>query len=167
MRSFIVAVFILLANGSFAQPPQTDTASKNAVSKLAFITGHWKGEGWMLGPGNNKYTFSQSETVQFKLDSTALLIEGMGKSNGKIIHNAMAIVTLNPTDKNYNFQSFLATGRKGTYKAELTGDKLYWYPNENMRYIIYINDKGQWFETGETKRDGQWKLFFEMTLDKQ
>jgi hypothetical protein len=26
---------------------------------------------------------------------------------------------------------------------------------DNFRYIIYINDEGQWYETGELNRDGQ------------
>jgi hypothetical protein len=36
-----------------------------------------------------------------------------------------------------------------------------------MRYIIYLNDKGQWHETGEMKRENDWFQFFEMTLDKK
>lgn len=35
-----------------------------------------------------------------------------------------------------------------------------------MRYIIGLNDKGQWYETGEFKKDDEWNHFFEMTLNK-
>ncbi|CAN5383873.1 hypothetical protein BH23BAC1_BH23BAC1_05400 [soil metagenome] len=35
-----------------------------------------------------------------------------------------------------------------------------------MRYIINLNDQGQWYEKGEIKRNGNWLQFFEMTLDK-
>jgi len=53
------------------------------------------------------------------------------------------------------------------FKAEIIGNKLYWYPNENVRYIIWKNEKEQWYEKGEYKRENSWNQFFEMTLDKE
>lgn len=79
----------------------------------------------------------------------------------------MAIVTYDKADKNYNFSSYLSTGRSGDFKGELIDGKFYWYLNENMRYIISLNDKGQWYETGEMKGENDWFQFFEMTLDKK
>ena len=36
-----------------------------------------------------------------------------------------------------------------------------------MRYTIKLNQKGQWYETGEMSMNGQaGQQFFEMTLDK-
>jgi len=45
--------------------------------------------------------------------------------NGRIIHNAMAIITYNNADKNFSFHSYLANGREGKFKAELIDNKLY------------------------------------------
>lgn len=165
-RIFFSACLLFFAGDGMAQVPQTDTVSKNAVRQLAFITGQWKGEGWMLAPNGTKYTFMQTENVQFKLDSTALLIEGLGKSGERIIHNAMAVISFNKEENNYSFQSFLATGRKGSFRAEMIGNKLYWYPGNQIRYIIYLNEKGQWYESGERKTGNEWVPFFEMVLDK-
>lgn len=109
----------------------------------------------------------QTETISFKIDSTAILIEGLGTSNGKVVHNAMAILSYNKADNNYTFHSYLANGREGKFKAELIDSKLYWYPMDNMRYIIFLNEYGQWYETGEMKRGEDWFQFFEMTLDRQ
>ncbi len=67
----------------------------------------------------------------------------------------------------YNFQSYMTDGRNGSFKTELIKNKLYWYPVDNFRYIIYINDEGQWYETGEMNRNDQWFQFFEMALDKE
>ena len=120
-----------------------------------------------MGRDGQKHPFNQTETIRFKLDSTAILIEGLGKSNEQVTHNAMAIVTYNRSENNYNFRSYLSTGRTGDFKAELIDGKFYWYPNDNMRYIIYLNDNGQWYETGEMSSDNAWFQFFEMTLDKQ
>ena len=44
--------------------------------------------------------------------------------------------------------------------------KFYWFPNEQVRYIITLNEKGQWFEIGEYNMGDRWIQFFEMTLDK-
>src|SRR5690554_6625031 len=70
---------ILIATLADAQIPQTDKEAREAISKLAFMTGHWDGEGWMMTPDGQKHPFTQSEDIVFKLDSTALLIEGLGK----------------------------------------------------------------------------------------
>ncbi|GAB3935409.1 hypothetical protein [Mucilaginibacter myungsuensis] len=156
--------FCLITGIAIAQPKEADKAAKAEVSKLSFITGNWAGQGWMMTQAG-KSTFEQTEKVRFKLDSTALLIEGLGKTSGKVIHNALAVVNLNKAG-GYNFRSFLATGQEGAFKGELIGNKFYWYPNETIRYIIELNDKKQWYEVGEMKRGDQWTKFFEMTLDK-
>lgn len=152
---------------SFGQVEKTDSISKNEISKLDFLVGKWEGQGWIMGRDGQKHPFKQTENIQFKIDSVAILIEGLGKSHGLITHNALAIISYNKNDSIYNFRSYTSTGRGGSFDAELIGEKFYWYPNKNMRYVIWINDKGQWYETGEFKRDNEWKQFFEMTLNKK
>lgn len=161
-----ISIFFCLQN-SFGQSFKTDSIAKNEVSKLAFIVGKWEGAGWMMNSDRKKHNFNQTEHIQFKLDSTTILIEGLGKINDNVIHNAMAIVSYNKSENNYTFQSYLQNGRKGEFKAELIDDKFYWYPNKNIRYTILINEKGQWYELGEINRNGNWFQFFEMTLDKK
>lgn len=161
------AALLFTASITNAQELETDKEAQKAISQLEFIVGNWAGTGWMMGRDGQKRTFDQTEKIKFKLDSTAILIEGLGKSNGKIIHNALAVVRYNKAEENFNFRSYLSNGRGGDFKAELIDGKFYWYPNDNMRYIIYLNDKGQWYETGEMKRENEWFQFFEMTLDKQ
>ena len=164
--TFLISI-ILLTTLTHAQDMETDQSNKTEVSKLAFIVDDWKGNGWMMGQDGQKHSFDQTESISFKLDSTAILVQGLGKANGKVIHNAMAIITYNKADNNYNFHSYLANGREEKFKAELKEKELHWYPMDNMRYIIFINEKGQWCEKGEMKRGEQWFQFFEMTLDKQ
>jgi hypothetical protein len=168
MKKFILIIVItLLINGlAFSQDFSTDSISKSEITKLEFLVGNWEGNGWLMGRDRTKSEFNQTEKIQFKLDSTAILIEGVGKSNGMITHNAMAIITYNKSNENYTFQSYLQNGRKGEFKGELIENKFYWYPSENMRYIIWLNEKGQWYETGEFNREGKWFQFFEMTLNK-
>lgn len=163
---FIPIFLSLLCSFTQAQKPTTDIESQSEMKKLSFITGSWKGTGWRMDRQGNKHQFDQTEVVQFKIDSTAILIEGKGKVGSRIIHNALAIITFNKEKNSYNFQSYLSTSRSGNFRAELKGDTFYWFPNENMRYIISLNENDQWYEIGEMKRNGKWIKFFEMTLDK-
>ncbi len=166
----LVITFILVLSVTMvskAQQPQTvDKEAQVEIAKLEFLTGNWKGTGWIYTQQGIRDTFDQTEVVQFKNEGTALLVEGRGVSKGVVIHNALAIIT---PDKEgaYNFDSYLFSGRSGNYKGEMKGENLfYWYPSEFIRYIITLNEKGQWFEKGEMKRGDNWFQFFEMTLDK-
>lgn len=144
---------------------ELDKVSVEMLKKLDFITGKWSGNGWMIGQDGIKREFSQTENIQYKIDGTALLIEGEGKSQGKTVHSAMAIVTYNKEKEAYDFRSYLFTGSSTLFTGEFINAKFYWYPSENSRFIIGLNEKGQWYETGEMKRNGDWFQFFEMTLD--
>ncbi|MBK6263578.1 hypothetical protein JKA74_00910 [Marivirga sp. S37H4] len=164
---FLIIYIVMCTNIAYGQEVQADSLAKAEMIKLNFLEGNWKGSGWMMGADREKHSFQQTEKISFKLDHTIMLIEGKGTSNGKIIHDAVAIVNYDKDNRHYNFRSYLRDGRSGVYKAELIEEKLYWYPNDNIRYIIYLNDEGQWFEIGEINKGGNWYQFFEMTLTKE
>ena len=167
MRLLLLVMITYISSAAIAQSNETDKTAKEQISQLKFLTGSWKGKGWMMMADGKKHFFDQTEKVQFKLDQTLLLIEGNGTEDGKPIHNALAVVNWNAKDNQYTFRSWLATGRAGEFKGEIKDGKFYWYPNANMQYIIYLNEKGQWYEIGEMKRNDKWFRFFEMTLDKE
>lgn len=168
MRQIIysIAIAIFTTATVFSQNSETDPILKSKIKELSFMEGNWKGTGWMMN-SNGKSEFSQTEEVQFKLDSTAILIEGKGISNGKVIHNALAILTYDKNKEHYSFRSYLPSGMTAEFKAEIIDNKLYWYPNENVRFIVWLNENKQWYEIGEYKRGEEWNKFFEMTLDKK
>ena len=89
------------------------------------MVGKWKGSGWIIGRDRQKQSFEQTEDVQFKLDHTAILIEGLGKSNGQVTHDALAVISYDKQEKHYNFHSYMSNGRSGSFKAELIENKLY------------------------------------------
>ncbi|MEY8848561.1 hypothetical protein AB9K26_07085 [Psychroserpens sp. XS_ASV72] len=164
-NSLTILLILLVSFSGFSQTSETDSISKAKIKELAFMVGNWKGNGWMMGR-NGKSEFEQTEKIEFKLDSTAILIEGKGISNGKVVHNALAILTYNKTHENYTFRSYLPSGMNAEFRAEIIENKLYWYPNDNVRYIIWKNEQEKWYEKGEYKRGENWIQFFEMTLDK-
>lgn len=164
----IICLFLTGLN-SMAIGQQTFEVNENAkaeVSRLSFLEGKWKGNGWMIAQDQKRYNFEQEENIEIKLGGTAILIEGLGTSEGIVIHNALAIIADAEGDGQYEFTSFLQNGRKGTFKAELIGEKLFWYPTEQVRYIIEISADGKWFEIGQYNAGGSWVKFFEMTLSK-
>lgn len=165
MKNLLAICLICLPLFTQAQNFETNIEAQQEIRKIEFLVGQWKGNGWMMNQSGQKMTFDQTEKVSLKLNDTALLIEGQGTSNGKIIHNALAIVTMEDSKGNYKFNSFLQSNQQGTYKAELIDHVFYWYPAENVRYVITLNDNGQWHEIGEANSGGTWYQFFEMTLD--
>src|SRR5690606_40316174 len=80
---FLLISWVMIPGGLLAQNFETDLESKSEILKLEFITGNWEGKGWMMGQDGQKHHFDQTENITFKLDSTAILIEGQGEANGR------------------------------------------------------------------------------------
>ncbi len=166
-NNLTILLMMLFSAMALGQSTETDLQLQSELNKLSFMEGRWEGSGWTYGRDGVKHTFEQTENIQFKVDGTTLLIEGIGKANGEIIHNALAIISYNKEKEHYNFYSYMANGMSGDFKAGLIDGKLYWYPTDFIRYIIFLNEQGQWHEKGEMNRGGNWLQFFEMTLNKK
>ena len=155
-----------------AQMPQP-TAQREAMKKLDYMAGQWKGNGWMEQAGKRE-TFNGGEMVQSKLNGLALLVEG--KFNTEIggkevtIHETLAVLSYDERSKTYRFRTYLANGITGDQEARLIDGGWQWgfqFPGGNIRYTIKVNEKEQWFEIGEMSQDGtNWRKIFEMTLQR-
>ena len=175
MNRVISCIFLLSIFGTtltFAQRPTLSEAHREAMSKLDFLAGKWKGAGWMMDQSGQRNEFQQTENIQFKLDESILMIEGEGTSNGQTIHDALAIISYDPNEESYQFRSYLATGQNGDYKAELLSEKsLRWIldtPRGKIRYTINIDEEGKWSEIGEFQMGPEkWFQFFAMDLVKE
>lgn len=153
----------------FAQEAPNADARRAEMKKLESMVGQWKGSGW-IQQGPKRETFNGTETVQRKIDGLALLIEGkFSDSEGKIIHETLAVLSSDPKTKNYNFRTYLATGLSGEHDFKLLADGYEWgfqLPSGSIRYLIKTTND-VWFETGEFSKDGKtWMKFFEMKLKK-
>lgn len=140
--------------------------SQRKMIPLSFLEGKWKGSGWMMGEDRVRQNFEQEEIIEMKLSGTILQIEGIGRSEGKVVHHALAIIQPKKEDGKFEFTSFLQSGMKGIFPAQWEDGKLIWQPAPQVRYIIQLNDQGQWYEVGEYNAGNTWYKFFEMTLDK-
>ena len=137
------------------------------------MVGQWEGSGWMqMGP--DKSYFNQTEDIQMKTGGLTMLIEGKGrKEDGTLIHDALATVNWNSQSGQYDFISHVSKGYHSKFKGMVEGEAFIWIIENpyagTMRYVIKLNDKGQWFEIGERKANDSdvWVQFFEMTLNKK
>jgi hypothetical protein len=73
-----------------AQQPRTPdlNAQRAAMKKLEFLVGKWAGEARMLRGTGDPLVMMQTEEVQYKLDGLVLVIEGVGKADGKPVLQA-------------------------------------------------------------------------------
>ena len=167
--STVVAVLSLLA----ADQPTSKEVQLREMKKLDWFVGHWKGTGWIqMGP-QGRHEFTQSETIEAKLDGLVLVIEGAGKAkeDGSTVHTALAFVSYDHRANKFRWHAFTPEGQMDT-EAKVGTDTLEWtleIPKRGrMRYAITRNEKGEWFEVGEMIQEDQTRhKFFEMTLRKE
>ena len=179
MNIYKLCFFLLLFCAlSASVSAQTTSTNAGEMSKLNFLVGQWRGEGWILMGRNERRTFRQNETVQSKVDGTVLMIDGLGKgikageTAESVIHNAFAVISYNKDAKTFRWQAFRGDGTSFDVQPTITDKTIVWGFTDaragEIRFTIKINEKGQWFEIGELSRDTgkTWLKFFEMTLDK-
>lgn len=171
-------IFLLLAlTFNYSIMAQNDAPSpKQALDKIAFMTGKWQGAGWQIGQDRQKHTFQQTEDIYLAGAGEVMVIHGMGKNKDletneeKVIHNAVAMITYNSREERYDFRSYAVGRGSGNFTGKVTDENQFeWYmdtPNGQIRYTITLNEQGQWHETGEMAMGENWFQFFEMTLDK-
>ncbi len=144
------------------------------MQKLAFLIGEWEGSGW-YAYGDRRMPFNGTETVEARLDTLLLLVEGRhyaavpGQPEPMLVHHAFGVFSYDPAAEHYIFRTHLAEGTGGTFEAHWEGDALVWTMQHaqmgRVRYTIGLDAQGRWHETGERSEDGAvWTPFFEMTL---
>jgi Protein of unknown function (DUF1579) len=181
MRRLLCCLICLVAfafgSDLMAQEQRISTAHIEAMKKLSFLVGEWKGEGWNEFVPGQRRTSPVSETVQPKLGGVILLVEGVGKTKFPgvqeevIVHNAVGIISYDSKARLYRMRSHLMNGQTMEAEATFNDGGFQWgfqpAPTMRIRYTVKLTDKGEWFEIGEMSNDGNtWRKFHEMTLKK-
>lgn len=148
-------------------PAALQAAQREAMTKLAFMDGVWRGEAWNISPSGEKHTLTQTERVGTFLDGTVRVIEGRGYStDGSVAFNALGIVSYSPDRKAYGMRSY-AMGFAGDFALTPTGSGFIWEIQAGpmtMKYTATFKD-GVWHEVGHRiMQGGEPAQFFEMTL---
>ncbi len=152
-----------------AQQVPEPTAALDAMKKLAFWAGKWSGTATVqMGP--QKHTTSIDETIEYRLGGFVMHVQGLGKQEGRAIHDALAVVSWDDAKKQYRFQSWrMPGGVVVDTELKLTGEKSVEWGFQmgpmRLRFHMTVKDSGEWFEYGEASQDGvKWQKFHEMTL---
>lgn len=182
MKKLLIALCLIVLSYSaiFAQETKKENMSekdqaemlKREMLKLDKMVGKWSGSGW-IQQGKEREEFVGTENVQWKVDGTAILVEGRftdKKDSSHVIHETLAVLSYNPNTKIYDFKTYLATGRTGDFTFKVNENNYEWgmeFPGGKILYTIVIKD-GVWNEVGKLSRDGgkTWLQFFEMNLKK-
>jgi len=147
---------------------------REAIARLGGWVGEWEGSGWAVSrAGRDEFTIHES--VEPKLGSLALLVQGRGKSRlptgeEAVTHDALAVVTWDPEGDRYVFQHYTAEGRHGQAELEATDDGWRWgfrdpHSGVHVRFTAEIGEE-TWHERGEVSLDGgsTWRPMLEMEL---
>jgi hypothetical protein len=172
----LLLILIVGAAPCLGQDPNVATVQREAMAKLEFLKGQWKGESWREFLAGQRTKAQGTETVEGRLDGLILIVEGVHRrlsadQVGEVDHQAFAVISYDEKEKRYRFQAYTGRGGYIDGKAKVTDKRLEWgfriSENTEMRYTITLNDRGQWFEIGEISRDGkEWNKVFEMTLER-
>jgi hypothetical protein len=150
-------------------PAAVAAAQREAMSRLAFMDGVWRGTGWTARPSGERLTITQTERVGPFLDGAVKVIEGRGyQADGSVGFNAFAIISFDAATGVYTMRSY-AQGHAGDFVITPTTNGFLWEipaGPATIRYTAVIED-GTWREVGDRLVSGEEPVrFFEMTLSR-
>jgi hypothetical protein len=163
---------ILFVALCYGQPAPNLPAQREAMKKLAFLVGKWSGDATTRRGAGDTVKVKQTEEVQFKLGGLVLLIEGTGRNpeTGDVMFNALATLSYDEAAKVYHFRAY-NDGRYLDTEMKTPTNGFEWGYKAgpaDIRFVMQLNDKGQWVETGDVKiNDNPSQRIFEMTLRRE
>ena len=169
MKKILILILLMAGYAAHAQDAAAERLEK--MSNVKFLVGQWKGTGWMLIDGKKQY-FDQTENINAKLDGGVIIVEGMGKvpQTGRVIHNALGMLTYDVAKKQYRWTSTTTSGYISDVAPDVSHEKFVWMLSGRAGKIRYTitSDKGDWLEIGEQSNDEgkTWTQNFEMRLKK-
>lgn len=142
-------------------------AQRQALTRLAFMDGVWRGPAWTLLPSGEKHTVTQTERIGPFLDGTVKVIEGRGYDvDGKVTFNAFGTISFSPDGERFTMHSY-AFGNVGDFNLTPSVDGFVWEIPAGpvtIRYTAVVKD-GTWKEVGDRITPGKDPVrFFEMNL---
>ncbi|MEO1135161.1 MAG: hypothetical protein AAFW68_00960 [Pseudomonadota bacterium] len=158
-----------------AQPPQTQTPApmvREAMEKLDWMVGDWRGEGWRVMPGGRE-EFQVDEKVRHELGGLIILVHGQGWSvaeDGSKVegHKAFGVFSYDAYAQSYHFDAFVKEGYQTRNRPDVGDNSFRWShpagPGAEMRYYARLTDAGEWLETGERCEAETCVQTFEMRL---
>jgi hypothetical protein len=129
-------------------------AQKEAMQKLAFIVGNWRGPATVVLGRGEPLQLTQTELVQYKLDGLIMLVEGAGlDAEGKVVFSALATISYDDATGTYRFRAhnrgrYLETELKVSEKGFSWG---YTAGPLTVENVMTLDADGTWVETTDAK----------------
>ena len=156
MRSPALTLLLMTFAAAAQQGPDVG-AQKEAMKKLSFLVGTWKGDATSYqqrGP----VKVHQTEQVQYKLDGLVMLVEGTGRNpeTGQVQFGALATISYDDAAKVYRFRAhndgrFLDTELKVSERGFAWG---YEAGPAKVSFVMTLTAAGEWQETGQVSVNG-------------
>ncbi len=172
LRRLLVLLLLVPASVAHGQDRYSPEAllgpQREAMKKLAYMDGVWRGPAWTILPNGKKHDITQTERIGPFLDGTLKVIEGRGyEPDGKVTFNAMGIISYDLEKKHFTMRSY-AQGYSGDFVLNLNDTGYFWEvpagPGMTIRYTATVKD-GAWKEVGDRIAKGKEPVrFFEMEL---
>lgn len=174
LPSVLIIVAATIATSAQAQIPDVKKPVQVAMQEVSVMAGEWQGSIWSMTPDGSRKNAQMHEMIEWKLDKTILLIEGIGENEkGETAHHALGVLSFEPFSKSYKLNSHIAEGLSTAADFEVVtpNEKFIWgydVPGGKIRFTITFSENGtHWHEKGEYSPDGTtWHPTLEMNLDK-
>ncbi len=150
-------------------PAELVAVQREAMARLSFMDGVWRGQGWTIQASGEKQEITQTERVGPFLDGSVKVLEGRGYTpDGELAFNAFGTISYDPSAQAFSLHSY-AQGRAGDFVLTPTADGFVWEIPAGSMTIRYtaVFDDGTWRERGERIAPGEEPVrFFEMSLER-
>jgi hypothetical protein len=125
---------------------------RDAMRRLAFLTGHWSGPVTIVRRPGEPVQLTQTEDVEFKLDGLILLIEGKSiGADGKAQFSALATIAYDDASHTYRFRAY-SDGRYLDTELSMPPNGFSWSFTAGPAHIVNtmkLTGKGEWSEVTE------------------
>jgi hypothetical protein len=150
-------------------PAALQAAQREAVAKLNFLDGHWRGTAIITTPSGSKLNLTQTERVGSALGGTLKFIEGRGyDASGKAAFHAIGVVSLDSRSGGLVMRAY-ADGHVGDFSITPTADGFKWEVPAGpgvTRYSAVVRNS-TWTQVGEFHMPNREPMrVFEMTLQR-
>ena len=135
-----------------------EEVQREAMKKLAFLVGEWRGEATVaMGPGEPR-KLEQTEQVQWKLDGLLLLVEGTGRNpaTGAVEFSALATISYDDAARAYRLRAHRA-GRYLETELRVRNRGFEWGYTAGPATItnsMTLDAAGRWVETTDAVVNG-------------
>src|SRR5258708_29853288 len=107
-------------------PAALIAAQRDAMVRLAYMDGVWRGPAWTILDSGKKHSITQTERIGPFLSGSVKVIEGRGyDADGTVSFNAFGTISYDSVKREYTLHSY-AQGYVGDFVLKLSSDVYIW-----------------------------------------